>query len=109
MVLRLREPGDTNSMRLQVSKDTQLNFSGPLIQPLKARSAAGVAGRVVRWFNPFSTNQPNVQPAASGPMKTRAWSTIAGWSPGHSAFPSAGAWDEPTHLDLITITVQTQP
>lgn len=108
-LLQLGAPRDTNSMQLQVSKETQLNFSGPLIQPLKAKTASGFAGRVAHWVNPFSTNQPNVPPAPSGPVNTRAWNTIVGWSPGHSAFPSAGNWDEPPHLDLITVTAQKQP
>jgi hypothetical protein len=107
--LTLGAPKDTNTMELQVSKDTQFTFSGPLVQPLKAKTSSSFVSRVAHWFNPFSNVQPNVVPAASGPMNTRAWSTITGWSPGHSAFPSAGAWNEPTHLDLVIITAQRKP
>jgi hypothetical protein len=108
MLHRLSEPKDTNSMDFQVSKTTQVHLTGPLIQPLKAKSASGFAGRVAHWFNPFSTAQPNVPPAPSGPINTRAWSTIVGWNPGRSAFPD-GAWHEPPHLDLISITTEKQP
>ncbi len=108
MTLRLSEPKDTNAMRFQISKTTQVRVGGPLVQPFKANSASGFVGRVAHWFNPLANVEPNVPPAASGTMNTRAWSTIVGWNPGRSAFPD-GAWHEPPRLDLIAVTTDKQP
>ena len=108
LMLRLNAPKDTNSFDFQVSKTQVIHVSGPLVQPLKAKSGSGFVGRVAHWFNPFYKGQPNVPPAPSGPMKTRAWSTIVGWNPGRSAFPDE-KWHEPPHLDLVTITTETHP
>lgn len=108
MVLRLTEPKDTNSMQFQFSKTTRVRLGGPVIQPLKAKTASGFASRVAAWFNPLSRAAPNVPVAPAGPVNTRAWSTLVGWNPGRSAFPD-GAWHEPPHLDLISITAEKQP
>lgn len=108
MMLRLKEPKDTNTFDLQVSKTQIIHVSGPLVQPFKAKSGSGFVGRVAHWFNPFYKGQPNVPPAPSGPMNTRAWSTIVGWNPGRSAFPDE-KWHEAPHLDLVTVTTERQP
>lgn len=108
MILRLSEPKDTNSIDFQLSKTQVVHVRGPLVEPLKAKNASGFVGRVAHWFNPLSTGQPNVPPAPSGPINTRAWGTLLGWNPGRSAFPD-GAWHEPPHLDLISISTEKQP
>lgn len=105
--LRLAEPTDTNTLEYTVSK-TKVRVSGPLVGPLKARGASDLAHRVFRLVNPLSSSPPNVSPAASGPVNTRAWSTIVGWNPGRSAFPD-GAWHEPPQLRLVSFTAEKEP
>jgi hypothetical protein len=107
MELRLTEPRDTNSLYYVVSK-TEIHVSGPLIVPLKAKSASDFGHRVLHLFSPFASEEPAGQPAAVGPVNTRAWSTVVGWSPGRSAFPD-GTWHEPAHLNLISVNVEKQP
>ena len=107
MELRLIEPRDTNSLDYVLSKST-VHVSGPLIVPLKAKSASDFGHRVLHLFSPFASEEPAGQPTALGPVNTRAWSNIVGWSPGRSAFPD-GAWHEPPHLNLISVNVEKQP
>jgi len=106
--LRLTEPRDTNSLDYFVSTTQIIHVSGPLIVPLKAKSASDFGHRVLHLFSPFASEEPAAQPAAVGPVNTRAWSTVVGWSPGRSAFPD-GAWHEPAHLNLISVNVEKQP
>jgi hypothetical protein len=108
MQLRLTEPKDTNTLQYVVSKTTTIQVSGPLVRPLKATSASDFGHRIFSLVNPFSREAPNVPAAASGPVSTRAWSTIVGYSPGRSAFPD-GAWHEPPHLDLFSVRLEKQP
>jgi hypothetical protein len=105
--LRLAEPRDTNSLDYLVSKTT-VHVSGPLIVPLKAKTASDFGHRVLHLFSPFASEEPAGQPAAVGPVNTRAWSNVVGWSPGRSAFPD-GAWHEPPHLNLISVNLEKQP
>jgi hypothetical protein len=105
--LRLTEPRDTNSLDYVVAKTT-VHVSGPLIVPLKAKSASDFGHRVLHLFSPFASEEPAGQPAAVGPVNTRAWSNVVGWSPGRSAFPD-GAWHEPPHLNLISVNLEKQP
>jgi hypothetical protein len=107
MGLRLTEPADTNSLDYMVSK-TKVHLSGPLVGPLKAKSASDFSHRVLRLFSPFSDEEPNMQPAATGPVSGRAWSTIAGWNPGGSAFQTE-SHHEPQGLRLISVSVAKQP
>jgi hypothetical protein len=106
--LRLTEPADTNAFHYTVSKTIGFRVSGPLVQPLKAKSGAELSHRVFHLFSPFAKEQPSWQTAPTGPVNTRAWSTIAGWNPGGSAFPDEKA-HEPPHLDLISISIEKRP
>jgi hypothetical protein len=105
--LRLPGPADTNNLEYSVSKTTKVNISGPLVRVGKAKNASDLGHRVFSLINPFSSEEPNVPAAAAGPVNTRAWSTIVGYSPGRSAFPD-GAWHEPPHLDLISVRMEKQ-
>jgi hypothetical protein len=110
MQWRLVQPTDTNSVDLTVSK-TIVHLSGPVATTLKAKSAGDFSRRVLRLFNPFSSqeqNLPSTVSTASGPVSTRAWSTIVGWSPGQSAFPDEH-YHEPPQLRLITVRTEKQP
>jgi hypothetical protein len=108
MTLRLTEPTDTNSIDYRISKHTKLRVSGPLIQPFKAKTSTDLTHRVAHFFSPFAKEQPSWLTAPSGPVNTRAWSTLVGWNPGRSAFPGETS-HEPPHLDLISINVEKQP
>ena len=110
LTLHLREPGDTNSLEYTVSKTTKLHVTGPLVRPLKAKDGSDFGKRVLHLFSPFSDAPQNLPPGAevSGPVKTRAWSTLVGWSPGRSAFPDDARHDPP-QLRLISVSVEKQP
>ncbi len=106
---RLGEPGDTNSVDYVVSK-TKLHLSGPVASTLNSKSTGDFSRRLLRLFNPFSSAPQNLPPGAevSGPVNTRAWSTLVGWSPGRSAFPDPQHL-EPPQLGLISVRTEKQP
>jgi hypothetical protein len=106
---QLIEPLDTNSADYFVSK-SKLHLSGPVATTLKAKSPVDFSRRALRLVSPFSSGSQNLPQGAdvSGPVKTRAWSTIVGWSPGRSAFPDE-AHHEPPQLRLLSISVEKQP
>lgn len=107
--LTLSGPGDTNVLNYTLSR-TKVRISGPLVRPLKANSPSDFSRRVLHLFSPFSDETPNLPPdaAVTGPVKTRAWSTIVGWSPGSSAFPDD--WSHPAPgLRLFSISLGKQP
>jgi len=106
--LHLNEPTDTNSFEYSVSKTTRVRVSGPLVQPLKAKTSADLSHRVLHLFSPFAKEPPAWQTAPTGAANTRAWNTLVGWNPGRSAFPD-DTWHDPPHLDLITVNVEKQP
>lgn len=78
------------------------------MSPLKSKTTAEFSHRVTHLFSPFAKEKPAWQTAPTGPVSTRAWSTIVGWNPGGSAFPD-GAHHEPPRIDLISITAERQP
>jgi hypothetical protein len=106
---RLGEPGDTNSVDYVVSK-TKLHLSGPVASTLPSKSAGDFTRRFLRLFNPVSSARQNLPPGAevTGPVNTRAWSTLVGWSPGRSAFPDEQHHDPPM-LRLISVSAEQQP
>ncbi|HTL16569.1 MAG TPA: hypothetical protein VL793_04990 [Patescibacteria group bacterium] len=108
--LQLTEPVDTNSVDYTISK-TKVHLSGPAATTLKSRSAGDFSKRFLHLFNPFSSreqNLPTTVSTASGPVNTRAWSTMVGWSPGRSAFPDEH-FHEPPQLRLISVSTEKQP
>ena len=105
--LELSQTADTNSIDYLISK-TKVHVSGPLASPLKAKSPSDLSHRVLHLFSPFSNVDPNVPAGATGPVNTRAWSTIVGWSPGRSAFPDEH-YHEPPQLRLISVSAEKQP
>ncbi len=106
---RLGEPADTNSVDYVVSK-TKVHLSGPVASTLNSKSTGDFSRRLLRLFNPFSSGPQNLPPGAevSGPVSTRAWGTVVGWSPGRSAFPDEQHHDPPM-LRLISIDAEKQP
>jgi len=106
--LILSERADTNSVDYAVGKKTTLHLSGPVATTLKSKSTADFSHRLLGLLNPFSSAAPNVPAAPSGPVNTRAWSTIVGWSPGQSAFQDEH-YHEPPQLRLISASIEKQP
>jgi hypothetical protein len=77
-------PTLSSSETLRVGKNVQL--SGPLIVPLKAKRTRDVPRKILQMLNPFSKPSEEAQAAQEAPVRSRAWSTTGGWSPGPSAF-----------------------
>lgn len=64
----------------------RLHLSGSLVEPLKSRPASEIPKRVVQLFNPFAPAEPKPEPPRVEKLSPRAWTTVAGWNPGRSAF-----------------------
>ena len=107
LTVSLSEPLNTNSLEYVISK-TKFRLEGPAVSPLKSTTTTEFSRRIAHLFSPFAKEKPAWQTAPTGPVSTRAWSTIVGWNPGRSAFPD-GAWHEPPRIDLISITAERQP
>jgi hypothetical protein len=103
----LTQSTDTAAVEHVVVK-RKIRVSGPLVGPAKARSFSEFSRKVAHLFNPFATDEFNPQGAPSGPVSTRAWSTIVGWTPNGSAFPTEAKHDPP-ELRLISVNVEKQP
>jgi hypothetical protein len=104
---QLTQPGDTNVSEHVVLK-RKIRVSGSLVGPAKAKSISDFSHKVVHLFNPFATDEFNPQSAPSGPVNTRAWSTMVGWNPGGSACQTDSKHDPP-ELRLMSLTVDKQP
>jgi len=105
---RLGEPGATNSVDYVVSK-TELHLCGPVASTLNSKSTGEFSHRLLQLFNPFPSATQNLPPGAevSGPVNTRAWSTLVGWNPGRSEFQD-GQYHELPGLRLLSISVEQQ-
>ena len=64
-------------------------ITGPLVYPFKGRGIAEAPKRFLHLINPFAKVEHAPESEAAPRMSTAAWSTVAGWSPGHSAFSDA--------------------
>ncbi len=106
ILLQLAQPLDTNSSAYIIGKQ-KVEVRGPLVRPLKAKSFSDFARRTAHLFSPF-TDEINDRTPSYEPVSSRAWSTIAGWSPGRSAFPD-NMWHEPPQLRLISVSMEKQP
>ncbi len=105
--LFLLEPADYSANEHFVLQK-KIRVSGPLVGPAKARSFSDFLRRVGHLFNPLAPESSGSVALSSAPTSGRAWSTLVGWSPGASAFPTE-AHHEPPHLDLISFSVEKQP
>ena len=102
----LTEPETNPSDHAIIKK--KIRISGPLVGPATAKSLSDFTHRVVHLVNPFATDEFKSRGAQAAPVSNRAWSTIAGWSPGRSAFPTE-AHHEPPMLRLISVSVEKEP
>ena len=105
-VFQLGTPSEGNAAEHIVVKN-KIRVSGPLVAPAKAKGISDFSKKVGNLFNPLS-NEELPQAAPSGAVSTRAWSTIAGWTPGQSVFQTETHHDIPG-LRLITFSVEKQP
>lgn len=98
---------DARSTREDLILGRELEFSGPLVRPLKAKSVWSAPWRLLKSLNPFAPTEPPVNvntPTGDSPL---AWATVVGWHPGASAFA-----DPMTHepkLVLLSITRRQTP
>lgn len=103
---QLTGPAGGNAAEHVVVKN-KIRVSGPLVAPAKAKGIGDFSKKVANLFNPLSKEElPQAEP--SGPVSTRAWSTIAGWTPGQSAFQTETHHDIPG-LRLVSFSVEKQP
>jgi hypothetical protein len=76
-----------------------LELKGPLVVPLKSRSLWRVPGNFLKLINPFAPTPTRVEHRTTGGrLSAQPWATLAGWSPGRSAFP-----DERTHVPTLSL------
>jgi len=84
-----------------------LRISGPLVRPFKANKIRDFPRRLASLFNPFARGSSEGQTEGVVAVSARAWTTIAGWNPGKSA------WPDDTHheaqLRLISVSAERQP
>ncbi len=73
-----------NSDAIAISK--RLQIEGPLVAPIKSKKLWDFPKRIVQMLNPFSKSGHAQETADYAPVESRAWSTMAGWRPGRSAF-----------------------
>jgi hypothetical protein len=106
-VFQLTQPSDTN-VSVHVVLKTKVRVSGPLVGPVKAKTASDFSRKVAHLFSPFASEEFNPQSVPSGPRTAQAWSAIVGWHPGGSAFPTESQ-HEPPELRLLSISVEKEP
>ena len=90
---------------------TRFQLSGPLVRPFKGwptRSHWKVPLRLLQSIDPFSPlpGPANDRERAEG-LSERAWSTVAGWRPGASAFPDAITHE--SQMGLISASFKSRP
>jgi hypothetical protein len=105
--LFLLEPSDNSySERFVLTKSIQV--TGPLVGPAKAKSFSEFVRKVGHLVNPFAAGPANAQAGTLAPVSGRAWSSMVGWSPGASAFPTEAHHDIP-QLRLLSFSMEKQP
>jgi len=62
-------------------------FAHPL-KTLQPKKIATLPLRLLKPLNPFAPIEPEDMRPGRGDYNPRAWTTVAGWSPGSSAFPT---------------------
>ena len=82
-----------------VRKNVEL--SGPLIRPFKARKIGEIPKRLWQLLNPFAPSERKEELESTRGLSARAWSSTVGWHPGGSAFSDA-VTHEPT-MSLISM------
>jgi hypothetical protein len=86
-----------NSAEQTVSTKT-LQFSGPLVRPLKGRTFGQALKGFFHLLNPFARSEETDQIKRYEGFSSRPWADTVGWVPGASAFP-----DPTTHSPSIAL------
>src|SRR5215469_7226827 len=60
--------------------------TGPLVYPFKGRNLLEAPKRFVHLLNPFAKSDHPPGEEAPQRVSTASWTSVAGWSPGRSAF-----------------------
>jgi hypothetical protein len=83
---------DLQAKPSEVRLGKQFHARGPLIHLFHTRKPGEVPKRFWQLINPFSRSTPQPEPEiiiGSRNLSPRAWTTVAGWTPGVSASTSA--------------------
>jgi hypothetical protein len=78
--------------RSEVRLGKEFHARGPLIHLFHTRKPGDVPKRFWQLVNPFSRSEARPEPEQlprSRDLSPRAWTTVAGWSPGVSSYTSA--------------------
>ncbi|MGA2786146.1 MAG: hypothetical protein ABSF60_01335 [Verrucomicrobiota bacterium] len=81
-------------------------------QPFATSSASrtAIAGKpAIHWFKPGSRAELNGELKFGKGPSPRAWTTIAGWHPGVSAFPDANAENYSCQLQVLSVGHESWP
>ena len=92
----LRDDARLSTPLLEDTKRTEdvivrknVELSGPLVRPFKARKIGEVPKRLLHLINPFAPSERKEEWESTRGLNTRAWTSIVGWNPGGSAFSDA--------------------
>lgn len=82
---------ELQSKQSEVRLGKQFHARGPLIHLFHTRKPGEVPKRFWQLINPFTRSAPQPEPEiiSSRDLNPRAWTTVAGWSPGVAASTSA--------------------
>jgi hypothetical protein len=97
---------ETQAKSSDVRLGKEFRARGPLIHLFHTRKPGEVPKRFWQMINPFSRAeaQPGPEVPRARDLSPRAWSSVAGWSPGVSSYTSALTSPEGGHgIGLVTI------
>ena len=83
-----------------------LELSGPLVQPFKARKILEAPRRLLHLINPFAPSEHKEALVSAPGVGARGWTAVVGWNPSGSAFA-----DPMTHestMGLLSLSKASQ-
>ena len=93
---------DTPATEPDVIVRKNLQVSGPLVRPLKAKKFRELPKRLLHWVNPFAPSEHQEQVPRLRGLSRRAWTTTVGWNSAGLGFPNE-ANHEPT-MSLLSVS-----
>jgi hypothetical protein len=85
----IRLEGEGVSSETPTISGNRYQVGGAVAEPLKRRGIGGFFRGIGNLFNPFAPVRSEPRQTAVENVSPRAWTTMAGWHPGASAFPDA--------------------
>ena len=76
----------TQPLQSEAITTKNLQITGPLVQPFKAKKFHEFPKRLLHLVNPFARSQPKQQTLDFRDYNPRAWASSISWRPGASAF-----------------------